>query len=324
LSNPSFPALVGDVGGTNARFGLVFADAPLAVRHVATIAVLSQPTLADAVRAYLMQHATQAPARAAIAVATPVTSDAVRFTNSPWSFSRAALATAIGVSRLHVLNDFEALALSLPNLQGEQLRLFHAQAPKHGVKAVLGPGTGLGVGAVVPSATGWIPLPGEGGHVSLAAANDFEAQLIKAAHADFPHVSAERFLSGTGLPTLYAAVCAVLGEQADMALNAKQIVEHGLQTTSGACSQTIDTFCAMLGGVCGNAALTLGALGGVYIGGGIVPRLGERFVQSQFRHRFESKGRFQPYLAGIATPIITDTFAALTGAALALEQNAQR
>jgi glucokinase len=315
-----FPALVGDVGGTNARFGLVFEQAPLCVQHVATVPVASQPSLAAALGTFLSAHPEIRIARTAVAVATPVTGDAVRFTNSPWSFSQHALKRELGVARLHILNDFEALALSLPNLNGAQLRLMNNQAPAQGVKAVVGPGTGLGVGSVVPTARGWLPVPGEGGHVTLAAADEFEAQVLRAARAEFAHVSAERFLSGTGLPTLYAAVCAVLGEARETLLP-EQIVASGLQEQGTACAQAIDTFCAMLGGVCGNVALTVGAIGGVYVGGGIVPRLGERFFGSKFRERFEAKGRFETYLASIATPVIVDTFAALTGAALALEQS---
>jgi glucokinase len=189
------------------------------------------------------------------------------------------------------------------------------------VLAVIGPGTGLGVGGVVRAPGLWLTLPGEGGHATLAPADDFESAVLSQARREFPHVSAERFLSGIGLPVLCRAVAAVLGEgEGVAALPTEQIVARGLSGESPACSRTLDLFCAMLGGFAGNVALTLGSRGGVFIGGGIVPRLGERFFQSQFRARFEAKGRFQPFLSGIPTALITDTLAALSGAALALEQ----
>jgi glucokinase len=165
---------------------------------------------------------------------------------------------------------------------------------------------------------GWVALPGEGGHATLAPADDFEAALLQFARRRFAHVSAERLLSGIGLPLLCEAVAEVSGQPAP-ALAAEQVVERGL-AGDALCGQALDSFCALLGGFAGNVALTLGARGGVYIGGGIVPRLGERFFASRFRERFEAKGRFRDYLAAIPTALITDTHAALAGAALAIEQ----
>jgi glucokinase len=175
----------------------------------------------------------------------------------------------------------------------------------------------------VETAQGWLALPGEGGHVTLAAADDFEGRLLAAVRGEFPHVSAERLLSGIGLPTLYTGVAAVVG-QAAAPLTTEQIVERGTQGSDALCRQTLDVFCALLGGFAGNVALTLGARGGVYIGGGIVPRLGELFFASRFRERFEAKGRFRAYLEAIPTALITDTLAALSGAALAVEQHGRQ
>jgi glucokinase len=217
-----------------------------------------------------------------------------------------------------VLNDFEALALSLPRLKPHQLRPHGALPAATGTLAVIGPGTGLGVGGVIPTAQGWVALPGEGGHATLAAADDHEAALLAYARRLHAHVSAERLLSGIGLPLLHEAVAAVAGAPAE-ALTAEQVVERGL-AGDALCGQALDSFCALLGGFSGNVALTLGARGGVYIGGGIVPRLGERFFASRFRERFEAKGRFREYLAAIPTALITDTLAALAGAAFAIEQ----
>jgi glucokinase len=257
-----------------------------------------------------------------------VVGDRIEFTNSRWAFSRREAQRSLALEELLVLNDFEALAMSLPRLHGAQLRPFGptpmppAGAPASGTLAVVGPGTGLGVAGLVPTRHGWVPVPGEGGHATLSAADEFEAALLVAVHRFYAHVSAERLLSGIGLPVLHAAVGHVLGRAADP-LTTEQIVERGLARSDEACSHTVDSFCALLGSFAGNVALVLGARGGVYIGGGIVPRLGERFFESRFRERFEAKGRFQGYLQAIPTALITDTLAALTGAALALEQ-AQR
>ncbi len=323
------PWLLADIGGTNARFGWLGAGQAV-VGHVATLATADHAGPVQAARSYLdrlaatLGAAYQPPCAAAFAVATSVANDQVSFTNNGWSFSRQASQDALGLQAFLVLNDFEALALSLPRLRPGQFRLFGAAAAPAGANslAVIGPGTGLGVAGLVPAAHGWVAVPGEGGHATLAAADDFEAALLSAvrqtqAHA---HVSAERLLSGIGLPLLHAGVATVLG-QPTAVLAPGEIVDRALSGQDALCSRTIELFCALLGGFAGNVALTLGARGGVYIGGGIVPRLGELFFSSPFRSRFEAKGRFQAYLQAVPTFLITDTLAALSGTALALEQH---
>ncbi|MEY4417450.1 MAG: glucokinase Glk [Pseudomonadota bacterium] len=322
----TYPRLLADIGGTNARFALQ--EAPgAAPAHILKLAAADHAGPGEAAQAYLRQvaEATGAPLAtprwAALAVATAVGEDRVAFTNSAWAFSRRGLQQQLGLDGLLVLNDFEALALSLPVLRGEQLRCEAGPPPApQGTLAVVGPGTGLGVGAVVSTRAGWVALPGEGGHVTLAAADDLEAALLKVVRREHPHVSAERLLSGIGLPLLYRGLGEVLGQTVDAGLDTAAIVTRGLDGSDALCGRTIDQFCALLGGVAGNAALTLGARGGVYIGGGIVPRFAERFFTSAFRQRFEAKGRFAPYLQAIPTPLIVDTLAALSGAALAIEQ----
>ena len=319
------PWLVADIGGTNARFGWL-ADGADEVSHVATLAGANFSGPASAARSYLADLAArlgghfQAPRAGAFAVASAVGADQVALTNSGWRFSRQATQQDLGLAELILLNDFEALALALPRLKPGQLRpIGPGMPPAAGALAVIGPGTGLGVAGIVSTAHGWVPVPGEGGHVSLSAADDFESALLAVVRQQHAHVSAERLLSGVGLPLLQQAVAAVLGQPA-AALSAENIVERGLARQDVVCERTLDAFCAMLGSFAGNVALVLGARGGVYIGGGIVPRLGERFFESQFRERFEAKGRFQDYLRAIPTALITDTLVALTGAAVALEQ----
>jgi glucokinase len=319
------PWLVADVGGTNARFGWI-ADAAGGVDHVRKLPVAAHAGLGEAAQAYLAELAPliggAAPHKAAIAVATAIRGDHVHLTNSDWSFSRAALAQRLKLDSLLVLNDFEALALSLPRLKASQLRAHGALPQPAGMLAAVGPGTGLGVGGVLQTAHGWVAVAGEGGHATLAAADDFEAQLLAAVRAEHPHVSAERLLSGIGLPTLHAGVASVLGQRTET-LDARAIVERFNAGGDALCRRTIDVFCAMLGGFAGNVALTLGARGGLYIAGGIVPRLGDAFFASAFRQRFEDKGRFSDYLRAIPTALVTDTLAALAGAAHAIEQHAR-
>ncbi len=322
------PWLLADIGGTNARFGWL-APGAAQVAHVQTLPTAAHAGPAAAAQAYLaalsqsLGAGFQAPGAGAFAVATAVQGDQVSFTNSGWAFSRQATQAELALNHLVLLNDFEALALSLPRLEPTQWRSIGPPraAAAGAALAVIGPGTGLGVAGIMPTASGWVAVPGEGGHASLSAADDFESALLAAVRRDFAHVSAERLLSGIGLPVLHRAVATVRGESA-AALSAEEVVERGLSGQDAVCAQALDSFCALLGSFAGNVALVLGARGGVYIGGGIVPRLGERFFESRFRQRFEAKGRFQDYLRAIPTALITDTLVALTGAAVALEQHA--
>lgn len=325
----SFPRLVADIGGSNARFGWL-PHPGAGIGQVHTLPVASHATPLQAAQAYLARVREQAPEawrpprHAALAVATAVGADEVQFTNSPWRFSRTALQQALGLDSLLVLNDFEALALSLPCLGSAQRRDWGSAPPAmRGTLAVLGPGTGLGVGAVLHTRAGWQALPGEGGHVTLAAADDLEAQLLAVVRRQHAHVSAERLLSGMGLPVLHQALGEVLGQAVHQAWTAEAVVAEGASGRDALASRTIDLFCALLGGVAGNLVLTVGARSGVFIGGGIVPRFADRFFASAFRERFEAKGRLQPYLSAVPVSLITDTLAALSGTALAISQQVQ-
>ena len=318
------PWLVADIGGTNARFGLACGP-DRAVGRIERLRADAHAQLVDAVRAYLskaLDARTEAPpVQACFAVATPLGGDEVVFTNSAWRFSRSGLARELGLSRLHLLNDFEALALSLPRLPATALRAHGPLPDVSGTRAVIGPGTGLGVAGLVETASGWQALPGEGGHASLSAADAFEAAVIARARLEFDHVSAERLLSGIGLPLLHRAVAAEAGHRLDPAASsAEAIVQRGVEGSDPACVHTLSVFCAMLGSFAGNVALTLGARAGLYIGGGIVPRMADFFFASRFRERFEDKGRYRDYLRAIPTALILEPHAALTGAVLHLQQ----
>jgi len=312
------PVLVADVGGTHARFGLVRqADAP--VSEVATFKTKEHASLQEAAHAYLRGLPEPArPVRAALALAAPIVGETVQMTNLAWRIDSREVATSLQLGQVRLLNDFEALALALPALGDADLAwIGPARADRSLPMAVIGPGTGLGVASCVPSATGWIALAGEGGHATAAPHDDFESEVLRAARGEHRHVSAERLLSGLGLPLLHRAVCTVRGVPLQ-ALTAEEISRRALQDGDADCAATIDTFCAMLGGFAGNVALTVGARGGVFVAGGIAHKLGSFFTGSRFRERFEDKGRCRPYLGGIATALITAPHAALTGAAQAL------
>jgi glucokinase len=219
---------------------------------------------------------------------------------------------------LLMLNDFTALALSLPHLTTRQLRqVGSGYAALNAAKALIGAGTGLGVSGLLPTKTGWVPIEGEGGHVSFSPANIRETEILRIVWREFPHVSGERLISGIGLDPLYRAIAELEGKSGPAPTPAT-ITEHALRGNDDLCLNVMNTFCGMLGTAAANLAVTLGARGGVYIGGGIVPRLGEFFDRSPFRERFEAKGRFSDYLKNIPTKVILADYPALTGAAQAL------
>lgn len=321
MAPASAPWLVADIGGTNVRFGLVD-GAGAAPRDIEAFRGADHAGPAQAARVYLQRRAAagavEAPRLAAFAVATAVTGDRVELTNNPWAFSCREVERELGLERLLVINDFEALALSLPQLHGAQVEVHGTLRDDKRTRAVVGPGTGLGVAALVHAGGRWHAVAGEGGHATLAPADDFESELLAWVRRSHDHVSAERLLSGTGLPLLHRAVAAVGGQDVP-ALTAAQIVARGVDGADPLCARTLDAFCAMLGGFAGNVALTLGARGGVYVGGGVVPRFRERFRVSAFRERFEAKGRFRAYLAPLPTALIVEPYAALGGAAAAIE-----
>jgi glucokinase len=315
--------LVGDIGATHARFGLVSPDGRLL--HSRTLADEEYRSIDDALAAFLADRgAFPMPRQGAIAIASPITGDHVSMTNHPWSFSVLELKTRFGFGRLEVINDFTALAMALPRLTPDDVRAIGGGSAAAGAPiGVLGPGSGLGVSGLVPCGRSWIPLTGEGGHVTMAASTDREGAVLDRMRRHFDHVSAERALSGPGLVNLYDALAAIDGVPAK-GFTAAQITDLALRAEDPLCAETTTMFCAMLGTVAGNLALTLGARGGVYIGGGIVPQLGQMFLDSPFRERFEAKGRFRSYLQAIPTFVVTHPLPAFIGCAAVLAQAADQ
>ncbi|MEV0587194.1 glucokinase [Nonomuraea sp. NPDC050310] len=304
------PWLVADIGGTNARFGLV-TEPGGRPEKVAVLPVAGYPTLPDAVAAYLERNAAGVrPEAACLAMAAPVEGERYHLTNAHWAGSTRDL----GIDRAYLLNDFAALAAALPYLEEEDLVPLGGPAPGHGVKAVLGPGTGLGVGGLVPVAGGWVGVPCEGGHVTVPVADARELEIVRVLQArGRGRVEAEDLLSGPGLVRLHQALAEVNGVEA-AELSSAAIAECG----DALCEETVEVFCAMLGSFAGNVALTLGARGGVYVGGGVLPRIVERVRASRFRERFETGPA--EYLSAIATTLIVASQPALTGAAAWLNQ----
>lgn len=316
----SWPRLVADVGGTNARFAVQL-RAGAALEHLAVTPSDRHGSLRDAIQWYLADQKLPAPRAAAIGIANPVTGDRVAMTNHDWSFSIAELQAALGLERLRVLNDFAVLALALPRLRPEDLRpVGGGMAAPDAPLAVIGAGTGLGMAGLLPSGGGFIPVAGEGGHGTLAAADEFEDRVVARLRTRFGHASAERALSGPGLENLHEACAALAGEAAPL-LAAPEITRRALAGEDALCRQAVELFFSFLGTEAGNLALTLGARGGVYISGGVTPRLLPLMDASPFRRRFEAKGRFAAYLKPIPTWVIDSEFSpGLVGAAVALEQ----
>ena len=320
-ADQSSARLLGDVGGTNARFAWQdAADAP--VRDIATLPTADHETLADAILTYLKGVGRPAPPLCAIGIANPITGDHIQMTNCQWAFSISAMRSKLGFERFVVINDFTALALALQDLAPNELRqLGGGTAVPEAPIGLIGAGTGLGVsGLIRDTAAGrWLPLQGEGGHVTLAATTTREFAVLQVLRADFGHASGERAISGQGLEALYAAICTLDTPPGWAPLTAAEITRRALADADAQCVEVLDLFCGFLGNVSGNLALTLGAVGGVYLGGGIVPRLGAAFGRSRFRACFEDKGRFRNYLEAIPVYVIhTDVSPALMGAARAL------
>lgn len=311
--------LVGDIGATNARFAL--ADASGQIERTRVFAAYDYATIEDAIEAYFaMEGLAERPSAAALAVASPVTGDAVTLTNHPWSFTISGLTRHFGFDRLLVVNDFTANALAVPHLAADERVAVGGGVPVPRTPiGVLGPGTGLGVSGLVPNSSGYFAIAGEGGHATLAPADEREGLVLDHMRRRFDHVSCERALSGQGLVNLYNILCELAGVPA-APFTPAQIADRQIGETEPLVREALDMFCAMLGSVAGNLALILGARGGVYIAGGIVPRLGARFAESRFRERFEAKGRFRSYLAAIPTYVVTHPVPAFLGLAKLLDE----
>jgi len=305
-------ALLADIGGTNARFALVDGDdiGPIVYTKVADF-----PTVRDAIADVLARRASAGPVTAAVlAVAGPVTNNRCVMTNSPWIIDGSELQAAFGLKSVHVLNDFEVMAWSLPALRASDLFPLGSQAGMPGEPMlVLGPGTGFGASCLVERNGARVAVITEAGHATLPPESEREQQVVDCMRRRFGHVSIERgALSGSGLQHLYEALAEVEGIAAPPR-DAAAITTAALDGSCKLSRATLEMFCAILGSVAGNLALTFCARGGVFIAGGIVPRFPQFLAASDFRKRFEAKGSFQNYLGDIPTSIIVKPDASFAG-----------
>ena len=306
--------LLADIGGTNARFALSDGTRLFAIQ---TLPTADYPTLQDAIRAYLQAQG-ETVAQAAIAIANPVTGDHIQMTNHHWSFSIAAMQHELRLEKLRVINDFTAQALAIPRLTATEKRAVRAGEAVAGTPvAVLGPGTGLGVSGLIPNGDRWIALASEGGHVSFAPRDDAELAIWQYARIQYGHVSAERLINGAGLSLIDSALA---NAENDVSNRSPAEITAAALAGEARARAVLDHFSAFLATVAADLVLTLGARGGVYLCGGILPRVADYFInQSPFNARFADKGRFAAYLDAVPVWLVTAENPGLLGAAEALQ-----
>jgi len=303
--------VLADIGGTNARFALLDGGE---IGPVAHTKVADYATVADAIAAFLTRHAARGSTDIAIlGVAGPIQNNRASLTNSLWTIDAGDIQNVFGFKLVHLLNDFETLAWSLPALGSSDLFSLGSQRPTIGAPMlVVGPGTGFGASCLVPRGATSFAIVTEAGHATLPAASEREARVIDHLRQRFGHISVERALSGAGLENLYGALAAVDGVRAPNR-DAASITNAALDGSCALSRAALDMFCSLLGTICGNLVLTFGARGGAYVAGGIVPRFVDHLAGSDFRKRFESKGRFESYLRDIPTRIIVRPDASFIG-----------
>lgn len=303
--------LIADIGGTNARFAYVGKNG---IEHIEVLQCDDYPGLTEAAQAYLTKH-NHTVQRAVFSVAAPVLGDEIRMTNNAWVMSQSKIKKDLGLTSLQMINDFKAVAYGVPLLTAKDYyQLGTGTAQKNMPIGIIGPGTGLGVAAVVFDENGKpIPVTTEGGHVTMCANTQREWDIIAQLKKEkYRHVSAERLVSGKGIVNLYQAICALDGIPATLT-DPSDITKGGLDKSCPACVETLDLFADFLGTLAGNVALSMGTFGGVYIAGGIVTKLGKWFDTSRFRESFMNKGRYHEYLSNIPTFVITHPFPGFIG-----------
>jgi glucokinase len=307
-------ALVGDIGGTNSRFGLIELGS-MAVRDVEVLKNDNYPGLEAAIGAYLGKRGITELAAAAVDVAAPVDRDVITLTNRAWTFSAESLRQAAFARKFKLLNDFEALAWSLPHIAAEDLVPLGGEVkPQPMVKVVLGPGTGLGMATLAPlPGGGWMPIPGEGGHVTLPIKTAEELALKDKIMGKDKFAEVEDVLTGPGLYALYTAIVGKPLHQSP-----EQVMKAGLAGADEAAVKTLDHFMTFLMRLAGDMAMALQARGGVYLAGGIVPSLAEKLKAAKYRAVFEEKGRLSEVMRHMPLFVITDPFPAFKGCAAAL------
>ncbi|WP_348709154.1 glucokinase [uncultured Pseudoalteromonas sp.] len=313
------PILVADIGGTNARFALITdfnaQTNQFVIEYNLTFPSADFGSLESAITQYFSQISFQKPNRACLAVAGPIKAGQVHLTNLGWHFNVADLKAEFAFEQLEVINDFAAFAYAAPYLDDSQNMAVKAgQADENANIAVMGPGTGFGAACLVRTSQGSAVLSCEAGHITLAAVTELDRLLITELKKQLNHVSVETVFSGPGIAHLYRAMAAVKGVEAKN-LDAAQISELATTGQCEVCDATLNQFCDWIGSVAGDLALTFGALGGVFIGGGILPRMQQRLLSSRFVERFADKGIMSQYTSQIPVTLVTQDNIPFIGAA---------
>lgn len=314
--------LVADIGGTNARFALAHTGTgAIELQQIRELHTADFASLADALRHYLQAGDLPTPARAVLAVAAPVSGEQVRITNNPWHFSVSGLRRETGIAQLRLINDFAAVAYAVSRLPAEHLQhlggpLLHSAAGREGRYAVLGPGTGLGVAHLLIRQGEAVVIETEGGHVGFAPSSAEEREVLRLLLQEFPRVSWERLLSGPGLLNLYRALAQLRGETASL-LQPAQITQAASEGRDTLALHAVQTFCALLGSFSGDVVLGSGAWDGLFLAGGVTPRLLPWLQEDRFRSHFEAKGRFSDLLARVPSLLVNHPHTGLYGAAAA-------
>ena len=309
--------LLADIGGTNARFALCEEDGTIRDAKALRCAAYNCPT--DAALDYLWQvGAADGTSRAAFCLAGPVEEQVLKMTNLDWKISVDEAKGRINADELLLLNDFTAIALGLPHIEESQLRpIGGGREAANRTKAVVGPGTGLGVAYLTPSDSGWQAHAAEGGHVTMAPRTDREDAVLADMRKHADHVSIERVVSGAGLFNIYHALCSLEGATPEQ-IPPAEIAKRGVSSDCVLCSEALDLFADFFGTAVSDLALTLGAKGGVYVAGGMLKAMGKSFRAERFRARFEDKGRFSEYLKEIPTSMVLHPEPAFLGLAHAM------
>jgi glucokinase len=314
LDHLPFPVLIGDIGGTNARFSLV-PDETGEVHRFPNVHTADFSSIDDAIEAVVIDKGGARPQSAMLALAGPISGDRVPLTNCPWVVEPKKTVARFGLSEMVLLNDFEAQSLALPGLTEADIEpIGGGTMTADGARVVLGPGTGLGAGALIPARGMWVPVPGEGGHIDLSPVSERDFAIWPNVERTGGRIGAETLLCGSGMVRLYRAVCASDGVQPEFA-TPKDVTEAGLSGASRQAAETLSLFATHLGRVAGNLALVFMPTGGVFLAGGISAKIAPVLKSGGFREAFLAKWPHQRLLERMATSIVTKEDAALAGIA---------
>lgn len=310
--------LIADIGGTNARFAIAHEDKPGFISEQ-TYACADFDTATGAIHHYLDHIGLRKLQSICLAVAGPVVDEKVRLTNNCWTLSVDELRQSFNVNNVRLLNDFEAIAYSLPFISRENLLTIGPLEPcslefSHYTIAVIGVGTGLGAAGLIRHTDNYIAIVGEASHAGFSPETTEQEKILTVLRDRFYRVSCERLVSGTGLENLYWALIEINGATA-VPLSAAEIMRANLDGNNPLATKAVMLFYQILGQISGDLALTLGANRGVYLAGGITQRYPEQLVKSGFRNSFESKGRHKNLMKSIPTQLITHPEPGLLGAA---------